>query len=258
MVEPLKLHWAHSKPNFGDWLSPDICSLLSGRKVVHAPINDCTLVAVGSLLQRLKENFWNRRINVWGSGFIAQCPPRESRHYIHAVRGTFSAQQLKMPHLESTGDPGLLVDSLYAKVATKKHQLGIVPHYKDKANPVIKMIKDNVKNSLLIDVFNSPEEVCHSIQQCDYILSSSLHGLVVADSYGIPNLWLEVSEQVKGGGWKFRDYYSNFGMEVPTPLQPKGELKMDEIVSTIGYYQRNGIDHIKERLIKSFPFPKPA
>ena len=36
--------------------------------------------------------------------------------------------------------------------------------------------------------------------------------MVVADSFGIPNLHIVVSSRLKGDGFKFRDYYSAFNI----------------------------------------------
>ena len=48
--------------------------------------------------------------------------------------------------------------------------------------------------------------VIHEIAKCEHILSSSLHGLVVADALGIPNGWIKLSDRVVGDGFKFKDY----------------------------------------------------
>ena len=45
------------------------------------------------------------------------------------------------------------------------------------------------------------------------VLSSSLHGLVAADSFGVPNRHIVLSHKPKGDGFKFDDYYSAYGVE---------------------------------------------
>lgn len=90
-MKSLKLHWSSSlkngKKNFGDWLSPVIIEHFSKMRIVHAEPNAADLLAVGSILQRLKNNFWSRETNIWGSGFIADQERVNFKHKIHAIRG---------------------------------------------------------------------------------------------------------------------------------------------------------------------------
>lgn len=52
--------------------------------------------------------------------------------------------------------------------------------------------------------------VLELIASSEYVLSSSLYGLIVADALGKPSRWLLLSRLVGGGGFKFRDYFSAF------------------------------------------------
>lgn len=67
---------------------------------------------------------------------------------------------------------------------------------------------------LLIDVDRSANEVVHDIARCNMIASSSLHGLIVADSLGLPSIWLKLSDDVAGDGFKFHDYSSALDTEI--------------------------------------------
>jgi hypothetical protein len=60
--------------------------------------------------------------------------------------------------------------------------------------------------------------VVEAITACHAILSSSLHGLIVAEAYGVPAAWMTITDKVKGGGFKFCDYYLATGREPPQPL----------------------------------------
>jgi hypothetical protein len=64
----------------------------------------------------------------------------------------------------------------------------------------------------VIDVRREPEAVFRDVAACESILSSSLHGLITADSFGIPSAWIELSSKVLGDGFKFRDYFSSIGI----------------------------------------------
>ncbi len=68
---------------------------------------------------------------------------------------------------------------------------------------------------LLIDPRRPPQEVVRDIASCKEVFSSSLHGLVAADSLGIPNRWVELETphaDVAANRFKFEDYYSAFGV----------------------------------------------
>jgi pyruvyltransferase len=59
----------------------------------------------------------------------------------------------------------------------------------------------------LIRITQDVETFIDEILECEFIASSSLHGLIASDSYGIPNVRLKISDQIIGGDFKFEDYY---------------------------------------------------
>jgi len=253
-MKPLALHWSSSKPNFGDALSPLICARIAGRPVVWAPIGRCDLVAIGSLLQRLKEGFWNRRIHVWGSGFIEQAPPHRSRHSFHALRGQLSAAVVQRPESDmALGDPGLLVDLLVADRPRIRQRCRclVIPHYKDRGHPSLQAAIDGLPHVEVADVFAPPLETLDRIRAADWVLSSSMHGLIAADALGVPNAWISLSGELRGGDFKFRDYYSVFGIE-PRVLPLTRSLVLDP-GSVVESVARPGLEDIRRRLIDSFP-----
>lgn len=69
----------------------------------------------------------------------------------------------------------------------------------------------NYANPLLINLRNPPELVLHQIAECETIITSSLHGAVIADAFGIPNVLVKVSDMPSTDGFKYGDYYSVFG-----------------------------------------------
>lgn len=256
-MRPLKLYWSSSikngRKNFGDWLSPALCQHISKREIVYAAPNECDLVAIGSILHRIKNHFWNRRVGIWGSGFISEQEPISARHRFHAVRGKKTAGLIKGASIEAFGDPGILVDLLlpeHAKVP-KKHKVGIIPHYKDQANPAVLALASNMGDVKMLDIFSETSEFLHQVASCELILSSSLHGLVTADAFGIPNAWIKISGNVRGDDFKFRDYYSVFDIQ-PDPLLPS-DISKETIIKINDTYDRNNIDTIKNNLLAAFP-----
>ena len=54
------------------------------------------------------------------------------------------------------------------------------------------------------------ENLADEIVSCDIILSSSLHGIIFAHSYGIPAYHVQFKDFFNNGNYKFNDYYSSF------------------------------------------------
>ena len=256
MIKPIKLHWSRSKPNFGDTLSPIICEYMSGRKVVYADITKCDLVAIGSLMQRVKEGFFRHKIHVWGTGYIDSTPMHRSKHIYHAVRGRMTRDILQMDHNPVFGDPALLADRLVAgKITNKKnYKLGIIPHYKDRDDVLLKTLAPEYKNVTVFDVFTPPLELIKNIAECEFVLSSAMHGLIVADSLAVPNAWVEMADKLRGGWFKFQDYYSIYGYDDIKPLGLSAELLDRGYRDYAEAYSRPGIDEIKKQLENCFPF----
>lgn len=255
MQPPLKLHWAHGKPNFGDWLSPKICGALSGREIIHAPPNRCELVAIGSILGRLRHGWFARPTLVWGAGFIEERPALRSKHRYCAVRGHRTAELLKGVTVDALGDPGLLADLLVPDHASipKRHRVAVVGHYKDRDHAMVRAFVAATPGAVALDIFTDPLELLRQLAASELVLSSSLHGLIAADALGVPNGWIEVSRTLRGGRFKFEDYYSVFGLKpVPNEL---AEVTAQTLADLLKGYERPGLARVKRDLRSAFPFP---
>ena len=203
--------------NFGDEIQKDIIPIIFGYRVIptsHA--SEASIFTVGSILSELTHMTYDKTNHIWGSGFISSEPiPNETdllkKVTIHALRGKITYSRIKsqlknLPDLP-LGDPGLLASIIYPKSAKKNHKIGLVHHYIDADNAIVSSLRKN-DNFLIINPLDPPKEVAAQISSCDFILSSSLHGLIVADSYNIPNAHIKLSDKVYGGEYKFNDYDS--------------------------------------------------
>ncbi|MDA7759030.1 polysaccharide pyruvyl transferase family protein [Amylibacter sp.] len=221
MNEAIKLFFYRSstgKLNFGDELSPEIVSFVSGRRVRRVSRNQCDLIAIGSILDKqcsLQNKFQNkirliisRPVFVWGSGLISDKQKRKPAFIPLALRGKLTKNNLSLgPELDiPLGDPALFVSQMICH-KLKRCGIGIVPHYTDKGHPLISYF-NNIPNVKIIDVERGGSEVCREIASCDFILSSSLHGLVIADAFNIPNYQIRLFDKLKGRNFKFRDYHT--------------------------------------------------
>jgi hypothetical protein len=231
--------------------------LLSGRDVEHCGPSNAELLTVGSILQKLDNRFWKKRVHVWGSGFIEAPEASLGRHHFHAVRGhqTLSRLTLSGPS-PALGDPGLLSHLLLPEWSDipKTNRVGLVPHYKDKNDADVQALATRLPGCCVIDVLDEPVNVLRQIAACETIISSSLHGLVVADAFRIPSQWLKCGDRVRGEDFKFRDYYSVFGICSPVSARP-ADLHPESIEDLARLPPRPELVTLQQGLIERFPFP---
>jgi pyruvyltransferase len=236
---PIPMYWFTVRPNFGDMLSSVIVEHVSnGTPILVSPSFHGKLLAAGSVLHRLAEGDI-----VWGAGAIRDEPiyPPPGVRFC-AVRGPLTRRLLRAEVPEIYGDPAMLLPEIYAPRTDKRFELGIVPHYVER--DVIDVTDPSVTK---IDVRSDWRAVIDRIAACRRILSSSLHGLIVAEAYGIPALWITVTDKVIGAGFKFRDYYLSTGREPPPPVAWEQALR-----ATDGFFMEPPPMQT-EPLLRAFP-----
>ena len=221
-------------PNVGDLLNETILSSLFKLKFKFSSFTTADLSGIGSILdffltnshfsekneKILNECDINKPVHIWGTGLMYNYENVNQHNVrpfiIHALRGEKTRKQLckilKRDIECVLADPGLL-SPLLVEASDKKYSIGIVPHYEDKNEEIFKKMLEYYPNSKFIDVQNKTEDVLKEISQCDYIISTSLHGIIIADAYGIPNCWCEISDKILGNRFKFHDYFSSFGTD---------------------------------------------
>lgn len=198
--------------NVGDLVSIDICNNMFGFPIYTFPgIRYFEhYLMVGSVLGGM-----NRKSRVWGSGLISENEVDGVAEIgkIYAVRGHYTKskleQKFKITLDVPLGDPALLLPKIYPPVPAikKKYKIGIVAHYVDVGNTWLNHML-SLPNIVNVDVALSVHDFINLVQECEYILSSSLHGLIIADAYNVPNYRLQLSGKIVGGDFKFMDYYS--------------------------------------------------
>ena len=91
------------------------------------------------------------------------------------------------------------------------------------------------------------------MDECEFIISSSLHGLILSDAYGVPNVWIEFSDKVVGKGFKFRDYFASVGRDsLVQPIRITPETRLEDILPFQKEWRPIEID--LGRLLDACPF----
>lgn len=243
----IRAYWYASVVNFGDLITPRLLRHY-GLAPVHTSVEHATVLSTGSILQAVPQDYSG---HILGSGLINEMHRPLTKARIWAVRGKLTLDGIGAPKGTVLGDPGLLSSELLLRRVKRRYVLGFVPHYAEIDDPRLAMIINRYKDDvLLIDVRRDPLAVLEEIDSCGAILSSSLHGVVAADSLAIPSAWMFLTDAVLGGGYKFRDYFSVFGEEaLPVPLG--GDETLSELLKHTKP-RSNGIEAIKHELDNSF------
>ncbi len=220
-------YWRQEKEklyNFGDVLSVKLV-----ERIINAPVeiykrtrlnNKKKLLAIGSII-----SFGLDNDIVWGSGINGKL--LNSKHYnfttldIRAVRGPLTRQFLynnfKIHVPEVYGDPALLTSYFFPEFTRKdepKYDYLIIPHYSD-AHLFPKELYPNV-----VYPTDPWDEIIEKIVDSKLVISSTLHGLIVAESWGIPARMLKISNAEPL--FKYQDYYygtNRFGFQFAQSIE---------------------------------------
>jgi len=226
----IRAFWWTGEKNFGDLITPALLKLY-GYTPILSTSTRAQVAATGSILGMLGRDYSGL---ILGSGLLSDNNKIQFPYAkILALRGALTRDRLQADSSTPLGDPGLLACDILQKRAKKRFKLGVVPHYEDLADPKIRAIaqRNNATDVKIINVMRGVEDVLHDIDQCENIISSSLHGCVVADSFGISNRWVVVSERLFGKGFKFRDYYSALSVD-RSPWALSGDEEINVLINS--------------------------
>ncbi|WP_172829032.1 GT-D fold domain-containing glycosyltransferase [Paraoerskovia marina] len=259
------MYWWDERPNFGDAVGPWLVQAMSGHEPVNARRRkelSPVLWAVGSTIGYLDRN----NVDIWGSGLMEPLQGSKldalrklENVRVHAVRGTETRSELvsklgwEVP--EVYGDPALLLPRFYtAKPAAQSGRIAVVPHYVH-----VKHLPSSLGDgSVVVDVASDLESVVDTIAQADVCISTSLHGIIIAQAYGVPWIWLRVVDHPLGGdAFKFRDFFSTIDdSQASTVAVKASELGTLDIESLASRATLPSLTIALDSLESAFPFAR--
>jgi pyruvyltransferase len=264
----IPLTWWVVAPNFGDLLSPFLISKITNLPVTlinleppeprrrYYPVKrQFSYLAIGSIIRRA-----NDLSVVWGSGAFGT----ENRHDLNrratyrAVRGPLTRNLLRINGIdcpEMYGDPALLLPRVFNPAMRKKYKVGLIVRWSEREWKYTK-VDEGIKHIYLGS--SDVEGVLTDILQCEKIVSSSLHGLILADAYKIPSAWLS-SNTPKGLEFKFYDYFISVNKyQKPQHINFLTDLlKCADIESSLEFNDAP-IQYNEKQLLDSCPFLKAS
>lgn len=201
--------------NLGDALSALVVSVMAGLPIEHRAFNSTgrRLAAVGTIGQGQSAgtvHFWGTGVDPRRRGFgdrtagFAAAPGVE--YVVHATRGPFTRRALLTAGIEAPavyGDPAWFMPRILRPQVEKTHELGVIMHISEleapgpEARPAAELARyaggeaDGVR---LISTYHEPSwegfvAKMAEILSCRRIVSTSFHGLLLADAYQIPCLY---------------------------------------------------------------------
>lgn len=193
--------------NFGDILSLKLVERIVDGTVRIYKLGQKTekkMLASGSLLY-----FANDHDVIWGTGYNDKVKKKDFKFTtldVRAVRGPltkkFLWENFRIQCPETYGDPALLIPYFFPEFTRKKnprYDYIIIPHYSEE-NLFLKEEWENVVYS------TEPwQEVLSKILDSRFVITSSLHAIILAEAYGIPARLLVISKNEPL--FKYYDYY---------------------------------------------------
>lgn len=228
--------WGVHHRNWGDELNYYLIKEITGRPVIFYQnfilakiLKLKNYMCIGTMLDA--NNCSNKQTIVWGAGVSGYERDFVTPKEILAIRGKKTkefAERYGKTCPSIFGDPALLMPLIYQPSTnrqlptTQRYKVGLIPHISDAKHPMTQEIKEKCPEDVrIIDLahYEKWTDVIDEICSCDYILSSSLHGLVTADAYHIPNYWIRISGRAIIGNLKFHDYASSVERTFQTPAK---------------------------------------
>lgn len=233
--------------NVGDHLSKVLVSAvlaLRDTNLLRKRPGTPRLFSIGSVL-----HFAKTGEVVWGSGINGKIPEAAHRFSdldVRAVRGPktrdfLMGKGIKVP--EVYGDPALLLPRFFDKAfltPPERKPFAVVPHFNESLDKYVGYEQH------LISPRVEPGTFVRGLLGAELIVSSSLHGLILAEAYGIPAVYL-----AWGNGedrFKYDDYYAGTGR-----MTWRSGASIEECLDIGG----NGIfdlPSLQDGLLSTFPY----
>lgn len=208
----VNLEWWDEKDNLGDYLSVVVYRWLLRKERIDPGTSvgkTKHLMGIGSVI-----GMGNCDATIWGSGIHTSktigltFQKRRYRKYdIRLVRGPITRNLLMAAGYDcpkAFGDPAVLMKKIFpAKNKEKVYATSVIKHVSDAA------MNDNDDIHYIDIATHDYENVINQILKSKKIISSSLHGIIISETYGIPAIFLD--EGISSERMKFFDWYLSTG-----------------------------------------------
>ena len=241
-----------SRYNLGDYLGFVITSWMLEKKGLSLDTwipERRHLNTVGSSLLTMFQN-----ATIWGSGVERDCLSRAvlflsryplTRLDIRAVRGPLTRKMMldlghKCP--ETYGDPAILMPFIYNPDVKKCYKYSVIVQlFREE-----KFRAEHPEEHIISMNTDDYKFVIDEIKKSEIVYSSSLHGIILAEAYGVPAVFFRGLLQTVD--FKYKDYYASTG-RIDVHLSDTFEEALKTNPPTLP-----DLSDLQKRLLQTFPY----
>lgn len=250
------------KNNWGDDLNCYLFKLISNKSLfflpyskVGIPQNEPCYSLIGSIVSFYDLN----HKYIYGSGIMnPHCEIRGIPDKIFSVRGPKTREVLRKAGIdcpEKYGDPALLLPMFYQPSIKKNNKVVIIPNmgsYDDSDEIIQKLAQRCAGEILDLRNYEKWTDIIDTIAGASIVISESLHGLIVAETYGIPCVWVEFKKHPDYWNFKYEDFYESIEKYCEKSLKLNDKMDIQEIFSVAKRWRKGNINY--KKLLEYYPF----
>lgn len=209
--KPIRISYNLRTDSAADRIQADIISAITGRHTYFKRSDDAPYVLTSSISLSDATD----PAMIWGAGFARSDDKLgfTSPQNIRLLRGKASFEKLhggglRLPDLP-LGDPLFLGPRLLGVTsrADNIEKIGFWGSDQDKSLPELQKILQ-MEQVLNLNLHGSPQDLLRDISGCSYILSTDVDGLILADSFNIPSLWIAAKSRKTDEDFAVEDWFS--------------------------------------------------
>lgn len=270
-MDLLNFFYLRGEGNFGDCINHVFFETLLQKKLnaitekkqreVHHYITtgsilnlvSCNSIVYGSGFISETSDLGNGVLNT-GSNKVVQRPLQ-----IISVRGPDTRAKLIKMGVDCPqhyGDPLVLFPLICQPTIKIKHKYGVIPHYIDKQSLLLTTLLYHLGEDVkMIDILTphlNYKRLIEEILSCEYIISSSLHGIIMGLIYKRKTIFVEFGNDVIGGTFKFYDFFHSLHIDYKV-----NNIYSKDLLKNVIPIDYNNLYHLVSDMIRIAPFIEP-
>ncbi len=244
----VNLEYWNFNENLGDLLAPVVTQWMLhrlGLDLYREAAKPCHLMTIGSVLGLgvFDAVIWGSGVNSFAHVGRVTTQKGYRKLDIRAVRGPVTAQVLRengytCPQIY--GDPAILLPLIYpGRRPEKKKKYVVIDHY---------MKRKTTGDDRLSIRTGDYRTFLDKILEAEVVYSSSLHGIILAESYGVPSVFLR--QGMEEEMLKYYDWYFATGRYEVRSATSLAEAKETEPMKL------PELEELRDGLLQSFPYDR--